>query len=213
MKLERESNFELLRIIAMFLVLVVHADYFSLGRPSFEEYTSYPLSSVTRILIESISIVCLNVFVLISCWFGIHFKWRSLLNFLFQVFFFGVLIYAFCILFLKAPFNLKGILACFQITSWNWFVKSYLLLYLISPVLNAFCEKASQKQFLTVLSGFFIFQTIYGFSGSAKFIEQGYSTMSFIGLYLLAQFVRNFVICKQKNTKLDESRFWGILAA
>jgi peptidoglycan/LPS O-acetylase OafA/YrhL len=31
MKIERESNFELLRFVAMFLVLVMHANYFSLG--------------------------------------------------------------------------------------------------------------------------------------------------------------------------------------
>lgn len=191
--MERQSNFELLRIIAMFLVLAVHANYFALdGGPSAQECATRVISSMTRIVLESACIVCVDVFVLISGWFGIHFKWKSLLNFLFQVFFFGIIIYAFCVIFLDVPLNIKGIAACFQITTWNWFVKSYLLLYLMSPILNTFCNQSDKKDFLLVLISFFSFQTIYGLTGSAKFIEQGYSTISFIGLYLLAQYIRKF---------------------
>ena len=194
MQKERESNFELLRIISMFLVLVVHADYFSLGAPSFQDCVSNPVQSIFRIGVESISIICVNVFVLISGWFGIRFKWKSICNFLFQVFFFGILIYLFAVFFLKVPVSLKGVAACFQITTWNWFVKSYLCLYILSPVLNAFCEKADRKTFATVLLSYFIFQTIYGWTGSAKFILQGYSAISFCGLYLLAQYIRRFLL-------------------
>lgn len=191
--MERQSNFELLRIIAMFLVLAVHANYFALdGGPSAQECATRVIPSMTRIVLESACIVCVDVFVLISGWFGIHFKWKSLLSFLFQVFFFGLLIYAFCVIFLDFPLNIKGIAACFQITTWNWFVKSYLLLYLMSPILNAFCDQSDKKAFLLVLISFFSFQTIYGLTGSARFIEQGYSTISFIGLYLLAQYIRKF---------------------
>lgn len=37
MKKARLSNMELLRIVAMFLVLLVHADFFSLGFPEDNE--------------------------------------------------------------------------------------------------------------------------------------------------------------------------------
>ena len=196
MRKERESNFELLRIIAMFLVLVVHANYFSLGAPSLQECSDNPLQSMFRISVESVSIVCVNVFVLVSGWFGIHFKWKSLVNFLFQVFFFGIGIYLFVVLFLNVHVSLRGIAACFQITTWNWFVKSYLCLYLLSPVLNSFCDNANHKSFLTVILSFFVFQSIYGWTGSANFFLQGYSTISFCGLYLVAQYVKRFVLPK-----------------
>lgn len=177
----------------MFLVLVVHADYFSLGAPTVEECIGNRTVSLFRIGVESVSIVCVNVFVLISGWFGIHFKWKSLLGFLFQVFFFGCVIYGFCVVFLGTSVSLKGIAECFQIMQWNWFVKAYILLYLISPVLNEFCKNADRKSFMTLLCCFFVFQTIYGCSGAAKFIEAGYSTISFIGLYLLAQFLHRYM--------------------
>ena len=59
-------------------------------------------------------------------------------------------------------------------------------------VLNAFIEQASQKDFRNVLIAFFTFEFIYGwiFSGSTQHIQDGYSTISFIGLYLLARYVR-----------------------
>lgn len=76
--------------------------------------------------------------------------------------------------------------------AWNfWFVKCYLFLYIVSPVLNAFVEKATQKQFLTILILFFIVQTFYGWATNGiTWFNRGYSGISFAGLYLLARYVR-----------------------
>ena len=199
MKNERDSNFELLRIVAMFLVLVVHANYFSLGAPSPQDCVNTPIQALSKVLIQSVCIGCVNIFVLISGWYGIHFKWRSLANLIFQILFFGILIYLFVVVFMNVPIGIKGIVACFQITPWNWFVKSYLCLYLLSPVLNAFCNNSKHKEYLTVLLSFFVFQTIYGWTGAAKFFLQGYSALSFCGLYLLAQYVKRFILPKLSN--------------
>lgn len=45
----RESNFELLRIIAMVMVLILHADFVALGHPDSVEIQRYPIISVIRI--------------------------------------------------------------------------------------------------------------------------------------------------------------------
>ena len=89
----RFSNIELLRITAMVLVMVLHADFLSLGSPSAAEVVSAPVQSFFRIFTESLSIVCVNVFILISGWFGIRPRLRRFSEFLFQVWFFGVLMY------------------------------------------------------------------------------------------------------------------------
>lgn len=68
----RESNFELLRIIAMFMVLVLHADFQALGEPTRADIISSPLTSSLKVFFEMASIVAVNVFVLISGWFGIR---------------------------------------------------------------------------------------------------------------------------------------------
>ena len=53
----RESNMELLRILAMVLVMVVHANFRALSAPTFSEFSLMPSSTFLRLLTESISIV------------------------------------------------------------------------------------------------------------------------------------------------------------
>lgn len=190
---ERLGGVELLRIVAMLLVMVVHADFFSLGGPQWNDIVTEPLNAFTRIFIESISIVCVNVFVMISGWFGIRPTVKKLLGLLFQILFFFGGIYLCLVLLGYESLSLKGIAQVFMLLPQSWFVKAYILLFLISPVLNAFCERASKKEFLMVLISFFAFQTLYGWLvPGVDFFSGGYSTMSFIGLYLLMQYVKKY---------------------
>lgn len=186
----RQSNIELLRILAMFLVLVVHADFWSNGQPTHSEILDSPLPSFARYLFQSLSIVCVDVFILISGWFGIKASKRGLSRFLFQCLFFLVGIYIVCIITGHSHISIEGIRGCFLLLPINWFIKSYLLLYILSPVLNSFCETATKRNFEIFLIGFFVFLSIYGITNSVNFFEQGYSTMSFIGLYLLSRYLK-----------------------
>lgn len=189
---QRQSNFELLRILAMFLVLVVHADCWTLGFPENADFIEEPLQSFTKVVIESAAIVCVNVFVLISGWFGIKPSIKGLSNFIFQCIYFLFGIYMVLILIGKTDLSFQGIAYCLCLSEWNWFIKAYATLYILSPILNAFVAKASKKEFASVLLVFFIFQTVYGWSGAAKFVEGGYSSFSFIGLYLLSKYVKTY---------------------
>lgn len=186
----RQTNMELLRIVAMALVLIVHADFFALGSPDCHDLQINPLSSSVRIFFEALAIVCVNIFVLISGWFKIRPSIRGFLNFIFQCFFFYVGIYAVMIALGSVELSLKGILQCIGLLPGSWFIKAYIGLYILSPVLNAFCDVATPKQLCFTTLAFYIFQTIYRCTGAVSFFEFGYSTMSFIGLYLLAQSIK-----------------------
>ena len=69
----RLSNIELLRIFSMFGVLIVHADFGALGNPTHTELFFTPVFTIMRTFIEAFAIVAVNVFVLISGWFGINY--------------------------------------------------------------------------------------------------------------------------------------------
>lgn len=193
---------ELLRIVAMVLVLVVHACDASFGAPAKMQIAETPLISTVKLFMESIVIVCVNLFVLLSGWYGIKAKKNSLLKLLFQVVFFvivGFVIYKLMIINEIFSFvhlsDLPVSALLFNILLvdfWDyWFVKAYLLLFILSPMLNTFVENVSREQFKTLLIGFFIFQTAYGWLFEGVFyIYKGYSTISFIGLYLLARYVK-----------------------
>lgn len=186
----RQSNFELLRIVAMFLVLVIHASYASLGVPTAEDFTDYPVSAITRSFIQSLSIVSVNVFVLISGWFGIKPSLKGFTAFIFQCAYFMFGTYAVMLLLGWSEFSINKLLECFSLTSFYWFVTSYVGLYILSPILNAYIKSATERQYRWLLIAFFIFQTIYGWRNSAPYFQRGYSAFSFIGLYLLAQYIK-----------------------
>ena len=197
---------ELLRIIAMFLVLLVHADFFSLGAPSSSDCVNAPVDSSLKVFFEAISIACVDIFVCLSGWFGIRPSVRGFSNFVFQCLFWLIGLYIITLLIGTSTFSIQGIKGCLALTKLNWFIKAYILLYILAPVLNAFVEKASQKEFRNVLIAFFAFEFVYGwiFSGSTLHIVGGYSTISFIGLYLLARYVRLY----QPRISLKSKRFY-----
>ena len=186
----RASNIELLRIIAMFLVLLVHTDFYSLGIPSTKHITQQPLDSTLRIFVEALSIVCVNVFVLISGWFGIRPKAKGICNFLFQCLFFSLGVYAVTTITGTTEFSVDSFISCFTLTQQNWFITAYLLLYILSPILNTFVEHAPRHVFRNILIAFFAFACTYEWLGATKYMIDGYSPLAFIGLYLLARYLR-----------------------
>ena len=191
----RQSNFELLRIIAMFMVLILHADFQALGAPDKSEIINHPIAATFQVLFEMASIIAVNVFVLISGWFGIRPSVKGISKFIFQVLFFSLGIYVVALIKGDVQFSYNGLADCFAMKGGGyWFITSYIFLYILSPVLNAFIETSNKTLYKKVLIAFFIFQTIYGFcSSGASFFSRGYSAVSFMGLYLLARYFKRYV--------------------
>ena len=185
----RESSFELMRIIAMIMVLSVHADFLVDGVPTGADITDHPALALTRITWESVCIVCVNIFVMISGWFGIHPTVRGFCHLMFQVVFYLWGIFLVELALGHATVTWHSIKMCLLLERANWFVIAYIGLYLLAPVVNAFIEKASERTLRHVIICFFIFEVTFGWCGSAVFIQSGYSTLSFIGLYLFARYL------------------------
>ncbi len=194
MKKKRDSNLELLRIVAMFLVLITHACYVSLDPPSRIDIETSIGGSFLRALSESFSEVCVNSFILISGWFGIQTRFSRFVEFVFQILFICITIYFIMILLgLTNPMTSNEWidLVMFKYGSY-WFVRAYIILYLFAPVLNAFVEKCDRFQMKWFLIFFYFIQTTYGFYNSSGWFSGGYSPLSFMGLYLLARYMRQY---------------------
>ena len=71
-----------------------------------------------------------------------------------------------------------------------WFVRAYLVLYIFAPVLNSFVEKCDKNTIGYFLLGFFIVQSIYGVYDSDSWFSGGYSALSFMGIYILARYLK-----------------------
>ena len=193
-KSQRQSGVELLRIIAIFMVLAGHANARVLGLPLPSDFVSSTSSSVVRMLLSSVVVAGVNIFVMISGWFGIHAKPRGLAKLLFQVFFLLWGIYAVFLLTSNATLNAHDIKVCLTLTEEYWFVMAYIGLYVLSPVLNAFVDKASKREFQMVLAAFYVFQCYYCWlSGTVDYFS-GFSVTFLCGLYLTARYFRLYPV-------------------
>lgn len=187
----RDSNMELLRIVAMFLVLTVHAAFYALGTPTTQECRLQPMMAYGQFFWGSVSMTCVNTFVLLSGWFGIRPKLRSFSSFIFQCLFFSLGIYILWVCLGMTRLSWRGITDCLFVHENYWFIVSYIGLYLFSPMVNAFVDNSKKTDVLSFLIFFFIFQIIFSYcSKAAPFLSTGCNSMSFIGLYVLARYIR-----------------------
>lgn len=207
-KKPRLSNMELLRIIAMLLVMVVHANFRALPVPTAAQIHAEPFSKFLMFFTEALSVIAVDLFVLLSGWFGIRPKAKRLGELVFQALFFGLFAIGVCALFAPERLNTtplygSSLSRLFMLGENDyWFIKSYVALYLISPILNMFVEHASRRQFATVLIAFFVFQSIYGWLfNSTRWFAAGYSMPSFAALYLLARYMRLYPIRLWQQSK------------
>lgn len=133
---QRQSGIELLRIVSMFLVLLLHSLYYSLGRPTAEDYVNSGVEMVLRTEFEAISLVCVNVFVMISGWFGIKIKIKRLAEFIYQWLFLAV--------FVVAVLLISGIR--FPIGDYKYLIGSYQHLCIFVSLYSFSCPKFFYQQ-------------------------------------------------------------------
>ena len=196
----RQSNLELLRIVAMLLVLVVHADFLAFGKPDIAQIGSNPCASWLSYWVEAFAIVCVDLFVLLSGYFGIVWRFKSLGAYLFQVLFFAAGI---CLAYYAAV-RIPPPLTLLSPSSWPgyWFAVHYFLLYLIAPVLNLLVDRCSRRGLQILLLLFFLVQTYCWYTDDLLFLfKNGYSVVSFVGLYLFARYIRLYAPRWSRNRR------------
>lgn len=183
--IKRFSNIELCRIFSILLVLLVHSAFASNGYP--KELNKTTLWLIT---LESLSIIGVNVFILISGYFSIKLKPKTIYTILITVAFYFLLLTGLSFLCGKGEhFQIKNLLF---VSNSHYFIIDYLGLALLSPILNQFAENTSKKHFTTVLLALIIYQIYFTFiSGATKTeFDYGYSLMSFSIIYLIARYIK-----------------------
>lgn len=131
----RQSNFELLRIVCMYNILLCHMLFHGCNGLQLN-----PCVSKVSVVAEAFLSFHVNAFLLISGYFGIRFHFKGLLKFILPCAFYSVLIY---LLFECSgdlnSININGFLKRFVFicreSPW-WFVEKYFYLFLTAPIFN-----------------------------------------------------------------------------
>lgn len=146
----RLSNFEALRLLCMLMVLNLH---------SFSGYShGNGIWQALDFFRESTSICAVDCFLLISGYFGIKWKFKSLFNLVFQLFYYSVGIYLAVVGMGIVNWNIKDFMmrfACLFTDSWK-FAITYVLLWFCAPPLNALAEKLSSRDLFLYIIVFFL---------------------------------------------------------
>lgn len=196
----RQSNLELLRIISMFFILIVHFDGAALGLPmimTLDEACDFGVFS--KEIIESVAIIGVNCFVLISGYFGIKFSVKGLSNFLLWCVFYSVFLYLIVAPF-TGKFSISGFLLSFLAISHTdlWFVPAYFGLYILSPLLNAGIKNLSEKQYTWLLIGILFLNVYLGWLNEDRINTTGYNIMQLIMLYFIGRYIGLYLVNKLK---------------
>ena len=77
----RDSQIELLRIIAMVMMLILHANFLGARAPEHTDFLVNAPRAWEQMILEALCIVAVDTFVLISGWYGIQFRKRRLAGF------------------------------------------------------------------------------------------------------------------------------------
>lgn len=186
----RQSNIELLRIVAMLIIVAHHIAYHS--------GFAFDSASITfnRLWVQFIEIggkIGVNIFVLISGYFGVtssYMKKDKAVKLWLQIFSYSVLCLLIAILFLDVDFGLKSLIKSFlpiTFSQW-WFASTYFVLYLLSPYINRFLcslDKNTYRRFLLLL--FFMWCLVPTFLSESW---QGNPLLWFAFLYSCSGYVR-----------------------
>lgn len=188
----RLSNFELLRLLCMLMVLNLH---------SFSGYHhGEGLLQALDFLRESTSICAVDTFILISGYFGIKWRKKGLFNLLFQVMFYSFAVYGVCVAIGILQFDKGEFLSCFKAFYDSWgFITWYIILYFVSPWLNAFAEKKDSKQLMTFIVIFWVAEV---------FIMRSTNALNFCLVYLIGRW-----ISKKGTVHISENAGKGYIIA
>lgn len=200
----RQSNFELLRIVSMLMILNLHS-FVGVSQLSYSQIDFFIIIDYLR---ESFSICAVNCFVLISGYFGISWKWKGFLGLVFQVYFYVIGLFLLLCIFGYSHFEIKTLVSrCNCLLVSYWFISAYLILYLVAPIFNAFVESKSRHYLLLFIIIYYCTQTYFSLIGPKYFND----CMNFFGLYLIGRFIKLHSVTFITNINIYIKLFYYIL--
>lgn len=192
----RESNYELMRILSMFFIVLYHV----LIHGKIIEHATGSMEILVT-LIETIILVHVNSFILITGFFQCksRVKVRKILSIINQTWFYKVMMMVILIAvgLISSPPVVEILKTLFPLDYGTyWYIGCYLILYLISPILNKIINNSSKKELQKIIFLLFLIISISSTFSKDIFFNSftGRSIGTFILLYMIGSYIRLYPI-------------------
>ena len=179
--MERKSNIELLRIVCMLMIILWHIN---IGFGGDKNLATFSLGNI----INAVTVVGVNCFVLISGYFGIKFRLKALISLLLQCLFYSIVISVACHETIGSNIDFKMLFLPISSDVW-WFMTVYVMLYLSAPLLNKALDGMSMKGTLFSLLSFLIINIWFGYCFKNDNNPSGHSYLQFVLMYLIGRMI------------------------
>lgn len=184
----RNSNVELLRIVLMLFIILWHCIVHLLGYAGFADVNSY---NPIILILMSFSVIGVNAFVSVSAIWGIKFKMKTIIAFIFQALFYSLTIFGVFYFFIGKEYIETNLISSFFpiITEQWWFLSVYLVLFMLAPIINMGIEKLNRKELKLIILVMLAFEVLSPIFRVSSFGSNGYNIYSFILIYLIVRYI------------------------
>lgn len=161
MEQKRNSNVEVLRLVLMLAIFAWHILVHGYGFKDVAQSGMALTGNGAGIILASLFAPATYCFMFISGYYGMKFSVKKGLTIELWLLITSLLTFFICTFFFW-PFSSGGFFkACFPISSMRWwFMTYYMIIFLLSPILNKGCESLGKNGFLLIISLLVLYQTI-----------------------------------------------------
>lgn len=208
--MQRNSTVELFRILAILFVIIAHWNGWFVGGIAVPDVikNEHTILQITQLFISSATSICVNMFILISGYYSIKLKFKSFIKL--YIILFSVLVpYYLYISISNDSFTPIGLFnQLFVFTNSGYFVQCYMMLMIVSPILNSYCNQLKEG----ILAWVLLFAFMEFYFGCYRDVtnlgySRGYSVIHFVLIYMIGRTVKFY----ESRLKRMAKFYWLLL--
>lgn len=199
MIMRRNSSIELVRILSMIMIIILHYNNDMLGG-ALGHVSKGEINYHFLYIVESICIVGVNVFILVTAFFSEsvkEIKVRKIVDLYFLMIFYDFIGYVISVIIGENTFSMKEVIVTVLpfLVGRRWFVETYIILMMLIPfinkIINHINKKSHELAIFIQVALFSIWPTI-GFS--APVLDHGYGIITFIMLFFIGTYIKKYIV-------------------
>ncbi len=204
----RQSNLEFMRIISMLFIVIYH---FMIETGANILGNTNGITKDILLFISLLIIVHVNSFILVTGYFQYNkeFHIKRLIYLLIETYTYKAVIATVFLIFWKSKIttiNLLSALSPLELGNY-WFVKQYILLYILSPYINIIIEKLNKKAHLKLIIILFVCLSIIPtITNQRLFVNNGFTISHFIFMYIIGSFLGKYSLESSNYLTKNQNR-------